>query len=210
RRGERSHPASLTTSRSIRGARNCGPSCRSNGRPTASASRRNSTDGSARRKRCGRRNRPRRPRKPGGRAKVLLLDTDTLTIWLDPRDALFARLSERLGEPERAPFGTTVVCLQEQMSGWLSAINRARKPEDLIEKYARLLRAHVSLRTVDVLAFDAAAQTRFESHRRQKVRIPTMDLRIACVTLVNNATLLTRNVRDFRQVPGLAYEDWSR
>jgi len=81
---------------------------------------------------------------------------------------LHTRLNERLSRPDAAPFGTTVVSLQEQMSGWLSAINRARKPEDLIDKYAKLLRAHVSLRAVDVLAFDRAAQARFEDLRRQK------------------------------------------
>jgi predicted nucleic acid-binding protein len=36
-----------------------------------------------------------------------------------------------------------------------------------------------------------------------------MDLRIASVALVSNATLLTRNLRDFRHVPDLAVEDWT-
>ena len=35
-----------------------------------------------------------------------------------------------------------------------------------------------------------------------------MDLKIASIVLVHNATLLTRNFKDFRPIPGLKAEDW--
>jgi tRNA(fMet)-specific endonuclease VapC len=41
---------------------------------------------------------------------------------------------------------------------------------------------------------------------RQKVG--TQDLKIACICLAHEATLLTRNVADFTPVPGLRVENW--
>jgi len=35
-----------------------------------------------------------------------------------------------------------------------------------------------------------------------------MDLKIACITMANDATLLTRNIGDFIQIPGLKVENW--
>ena len=35
-----------------------------------------------------------------------------------------------------------------------------------------------------------------------------MDLKIAATALVHGALLLSANLRDFRQVPGLMVEDW--
>jgi tRNA(fMet)-specific endonuclease VapC len=46
------------------------------------------------------------------------------------------------------------------------------------------------------------------SLRRKGIRIGTMDLRIASITLAHDATLLTRNSVDFARVPGLRFENW--
>jgi tRNA(fMet)-specific endonuclease VapC len=64
--------------------------------------------------------------------------------------------------------------------------------------------------TMQVLPFDDAAGSRFETLRQQRVRIGTMDLRIASIALERGHTVLTRNLVDFEKVPGLAAEDWTR
>jgi tRNA(fMet)-specific endonuclease VapC len=62
---------------------------------------------------------------------------------------------------------------------------------------------------MQVLPFDDAAGNRFETLRRQRARIGTMDLRIASIALARGFTVLTRNLVDFERVPGLAAEDWT-
>jgi tRNA(fMet)-specific endonuclease VapC len=46
--------------------------------------------------------------------------------------------------------------------------------------------------------------------RNARVRIDTMDLKIASTALVRQALLLSANLRDFRKVPGLRVESWLR
>jgi tRNA(fMet)-specific endonuclease VapC len=140
---------------------------------------------------------------------VVILDTDTLSILFRKDDRLFPRLEARvIREPDDGRV-SAVVCAQEVLGGWMNVINSARTREKLLVGYERLLVAVENCATVRLLPFDAAAQALFESFRKACRRLGTMDLRIACIAMSRGATLLTRNLRDFRQVPGLAVEDWS-
>jgi tRNA(fMet)-specific endonuclease VapC len=53
------------------------------------------------------------------------------------------------------------------------------------------------------------ASDRFREMRKQGVRIGTQDLRIASIALSLDAVVVTRNQRDFEQVPGLSIENWT-
>lgn len=43
----------------------------------------------------------------------------------------------------------------------------------------------------------------------KRIRVGTMDMRIAAIALSQGLTLLIRNTRDFGRVPGLLTEDWT-
>ena len=55
-----------------------------------------------------------------------------------------------------------------------------------------------------------AAAVEFDKLRRNKrlKKIGRANLLIASITLAHRATLVTRNLRHFRQVPGLNVESW--
>lgn len=134
-----------------------------------------------------------------------ILDTDTVTLF-------------RAGHPEvtrrvvRTPFAdrfVSVITLDEQLSGWYSSVRKARRPTDLATAYANLAATVAFYSKLQIAPFDLPAIAEFERLRRQKLNVGANDLRIAAIARVMNATVATRNRRDFVRVPGLQCEDWS-
>jgi tRNA(fMet)-specific endonuclease VapC len=92
----------------------------------------------------------------------------------------------------------------------LAYLNRAQNDSQVLRAYAELEALLRWFSRMNVLGFNEAAQDRFKSIRKQSRRVGTLDLRIASITLTAESTLLSRNLRDFRLVPGLSIEDWTR
>jgi tRNA(fMet)-specific endonuclease VapC len=141
---------------------------------------------------------------------LYVLDTDLLSILQQNRQPECDRLSARLDEQPPEAICTTIVNFQEQALGWAAYLNRARKPLDVLKAYRELFLIESYYRDFEILPFDAAAQAHFERFKKEKIHVKTLDLRIASVAIAQGAMLLTRNLRDFRKVPGLSVEDWSK
>jgi tRNA(fMet)-specific endonuclease VapC len=138
-----------------------------------------------------------------------LLDTDHIS-FLQRRSSLeFARLKIRMDRYSAKDFGLSAVSFHEQTLGAHNFINRAQKNQDTIRGYDLLLEILQGFSSAPVLPFDAEAIMVFDELREKKVRVATMDLRIAAIALSRGLILLTRNSRDFDRVPGLATEDWT-
>jgi tRNA(fMet)-specific endonuclease VapC len=138
---------------------------------------------------------------------MLILDTDHLTEYQKGTSAEAQRLKQRLEEAEE-PFGTTIITVEEVMRGWMAAIRRTTDPVRQINAYRKLRQLFRFFATWDVLDWTPASATRFSELKTAKTRIGTMDLKIASIALANDATLLSRNVKDFQNVPGLRVVDW--
>jgi tRNA(fMet)-specific endonuclease VapC len=95
------------------------------------------------------------------------------------------------------------------MRGWLARAAQANSPARLVSAYARLQKHIETFKVIPVVPFDEAAAEELEGLRQARVRIGTMDLRIAAICLARRATLLSRNLGDFGRVPGLRVEDWT-
>lgn len=138
-----------------------------------------------------------------------LLDTDHISFLQRRSSSEFTNLIARIAQHSPADFALSVVSFHEQVLGAHSFINRARTPADVIRGYTLLLETLQGFSTAPVLAFDAEATALFNELRVQRVRVSTMDLRIAAIALSRNLVLLTRNLGDFEKVPGLVTEDWT-
>jgi tRNA(fMet)-specific endonuclease VapC len=139
---------------------------------------------------------------------IVLLDTDHITV-LQYKDQAAATLQRRLAALPRDAVRVCIVSFQEQARGWLAYLHRARKPEQILKGFSDL---HDMLKFYSihpVMPFDEAAIDEFVSLQRPRIRIGTSDLRIAAIARANGAKLLSRNLRDFRQVPNLDVEDWT-
>jgi tRNA(fMet)-specific endonuclease VapC len=140
----------------------------------------------------------------------VVLDTDHLSIIQWQEQPACNHLLARLDELPADDIATTIVSFHEQVQGWLAYLNRSRKPEQVVTAYAKLEKIWRSFLKMNVLSFDDSAQIKFGELRRACPRLQTMDLRIASIAKVTEATVLTRNLRDFRQVPDLNVADWTQ
>jgi tRNA(fMet)-specific endonuclease VapC len=139
---------------------------------------------------------------------VYLLDTDHMSI-LDRGGAVGEALRTRLRTIPPDDVATTVISYEEQTRGWLARVAQLRTADRQVAAYRELKRQLLNYCLIAVIDFDEQAAAEFGRLRQARVRIGTMDLKIAAITLTHKATLLSRNLADFGKVPGLRVEDWS-
>ncbi len=138
----------------------------------------------------------------------LILDTQHVSVLDAPDTPEAIRLTARLAASDR-PVAVTITSFEESMKGWLAYCAKAKTPEQYVEATRKLHKALDFFAVIEVLDFDSRAAAEFKKLKAAKVRVGTMDLRIASITLAHDATLLSANLSDFRKVPGLKVEDWS-
>ena len=139
---------------------------------------------------------------------IYLLDTDHMSL-LSRGSAEGARIRARLRSVPADDVATSIVSYEEQTRGWLARLARASTMPRQVSDYGELKRHLLNYCSVAVLDYDERAAAEFARLRQARVRIGTMDLRIAAIAVANDGVLLTRNLTDFRKVPGLRAEDWS-
>jgi tRNA(fMet)-specific endonuclease VapC len=97
------------------------------------------------------------------------------------------------------------------MQGRFDSVLKAADADQLRTAQERLLTAERDLAKFVIVPFAVSAGIEFDRLRENKKlkRIGHRDLLIASIALANSATLVTRNLRHFRQVPGLRLENWA-
>ena len=136
---------------------------------------------------------------------LYIFDSDHLSLHQRGNEAL----GKRLLTVSSDQLAITVISVEELMRGRLAQVRKAAKPQNRVYAYHWLSRTLEYLCNFTVLKYDAQAEAQFQSLRAQKIRIGTQDLKIAAITLSQEAVLVTRNQQDFERVPTLNIEDWS-
>jgi tRNA(fMet)-specific endonuclease VapC len=129
---------------------------------------------------------------------MIVLDTDHISE-LQRRDSKRGiKLLNHLAQQSDRLVAVTIASIEEQLRGRLAIINQSPAGTGQIEPYARLIELLEFYSDWLMLPFDQIAAQHFHQLKKLKVRIGTMDLKIASIVLAQKGTLLSANLRDFR------------
>ncbi len=140
---------------------------------------------------------------------MFLFDTDHLGILQQQTQPYADCILRRMSEYDVSDFYVSVVSFQEQMLGWNAYLSRARTEEAVVRAYRMLRGVLTDFSAFQVLDFDHDSAALFSEMRTLKVRIGTMDLRIGATAITRAMVVLTRNTKDFAQIPGIQLADWT-
>ena len=139
---------------------------------------------------------------------VAILDTDHLTVIQRRAEPAYSRLREKLVRLRPSSVLTTIISFEEQMRGWLAVVSRSRTQTTQVAAYERLQSLLTFFGEIPVAGYSDAAGVEFERLARSRLRVGSMDLKIAAIALSRDALLLSANLKDFTRVPNLHVEDW--
>lgn len=136
-----------------------------------------------------------------------VLDTDIISLLQQGHPQTSARYSQ----VPLHKVGITVISVEEQLSSWYTLIRQAKRPDDAARGYFSLAQNVSSFAQFEILPYPVVAISRFEQLKRMKLGVRAFDMRIAAIVLEHpGGILVTRNTRDFKVIPGLSIEDWSK
>jgi len=136
---------------------------------------------------------------------LYILDSDHLSLFQRGHSTIGQRLL--FIPPDQ--IAITIISVEELLRGRLAQIRKANNPQERVYAYHWLMQTLEFLRNFTVVNYDAKAEATFQFLLNQKIRIGTQDLKIAAIALSQEATLVTRNRKDFERVSKLSFEDWS-
>jgi tRNA(fMet)-specific endonuclease VapC len=139
---------------------------------------------------------------------LFILDTDSASLFLAGNQKLIYRVTQEVPHVV-----TTIVTVQELFNGWAGRVNDPAEANNLVRIYGKLWQTTEFLKTIEILTFSELANTYhqrlIQEHRFLAKKKLEKDMRIAAIALSVGGTIITRNQKDFAQVPNLKIEDWT-
>ncbi len=104
----------------------------------------------------------------------------------------------------------TIITRVEILRGRFDYLLKVTTSQDILKAQGLLNRSEQSLNELVGLPFDKNSATQFEHLRSMKRlrKVGLADLLIASIVLAHKATLVTRNIKHFKQVPNLLVVNW--
>ncbi|MCK4843130.1 MAG: type II toxin-antitoxin system VapC family toxin [Methylococcales bacterium] len=132
---------------------------------------------------------------------MFLFDTDTITNIVKPRPS--ANLLAKLANISKDQQYISTITISEIVYG----AEKSQRPEYHLNNLETILLPAVNIVGFDTKAAYVCGRVRAELEKRG-TPLDLADLEIASIAIANNLTLITNNVRHFKHVPLLQYENW--
>jgi len=136
-----------------------------------------------------------------------ILDTDHTSLFLAGNKSIIAKVVKHSDN-----IAITIITVQELFNGWNGKLNDPRQANNLNNLYTKLWKTKEFFKIITILNFDRDAEACYNNLRQNNRNLAKKrlqkDLRIASIALGQNAIVVTRNYKDFSQVPNLQLDNW--
>ena len=132
---------------------------------------------------------------------MFLFDTDTITNIVKPRPSL--NLLKRLEKTSKKQQYISTITISEIIYG----AEKSQRPDFHLNNLQTILLPAVNIVSFDTKAAYICGRIRAELEKKG-TPLDLADLEIASIAIANNLVLVTNNVRHFKRVPLLQYENW--
>jgi len=138
---------------------------------------------------------------------IFLIDTDILTLFFEGHVEIDRRFRS-VGSGDS--IATTVVSQIQILRGRHEFLLKAANGDELMRARKWLAKSEMDLASIRIVQLDESAAAEFDKLLKGKSlrKIGRGDILIACIALANKATLITRNLKDFKLVRDLDYRLW--
>ena len=138
---------------------------------------------------------------------MIAFDTDVMTLILNGSGYYV----EKAASIPPAELSVPVPVLEEVLRGRLNAIRQAESGKvklTVAAAYEMFRQTAENLRRYRLIGFDVHGEALLLDWKTQRIKVGTMDMRIAASCLVAGAMLVSRNRKDSDRIPGLKVEYW--
>ena len=139
---------------------------------------------------------------------MIVLDTDIVTLHSYGKTE---KLKERIAAVKDDDLAVSIITRMEILRGRFDNIVTAATQEELKKAMERFVGTEILLARFTRVDVDDAAREHFgnllQGKKTKKMR--RKDMLIACIALGQKALLVTRNVKDYKDVQGLKVENWA-
>lgn len=140
---------------------------------------------------------------------MYILDTDIYSLLIQEHGKVVARVAAVEASEEQVSI--SAMTRAEVLKGRLDYLLKAADKSHWLRAFELLVRSEKQFEEIEIIPVTVAAADHFERIRasRKRKKGTHADLLIACIALAHDATLVTRNTKDFTGIPGLKVENWA-